>query len=316
MSSSISFALKRKAPETLPPASTAFSDATTTKKARADTDADTIEGILSVEGGSVLGSFDAEKTKAPLVIPLKLVNEEPGSRPSPAPSTESTASLASILSARAGTKWGLQLRAPSSSLAASPLTNSSENDALNKDNEPDTHPRTKGYRRSFECINLLPLLNYPKEKYLYDLSLRPEEATLEDFEQVPIEDFGIAMLRGMGYKDEVEDEKKKNKKDFVFSKPRPNLLGLGAEPPKSLLGIPRGVQEILGNRKDGYVGSKSDRDRNASSSSSSSNSMLEKYGGKRTGSILSCRIKTDGIALKIGIGKDEMRCWTEDVSLI
>ncbi|KAJ3286879.1 hypothetical protein HDU79_006156 [Rhizoclosmatium sp. JEL0117] len=252
-----------KAPETLPPASTAFSDATTTKKARADTDTDTIEGILAVEGGSVLGSFDAEKTKAPLVIPLKLVNEwrgvvakeptaqqqqqhpssttdtdtdrEPGSRPSPAPSTESTASLASILSARAGTKWGLQLRAPSSSLAASPLTNNSENDAANKDNEPDT--RTLEQKAIDALLNastsasssttVLPILAKnavpgirdiadPKEKYLYDLSLRPEEATLEDFEQVPIEDFGIAMLRGMGYKDEVEDEKKKNKKDFVF----------------------------------------------------------------------------------------------------
>ncbi|KAJ3119555.1 hypothetical protein HK100_000256 [Physocladia obscura] len=42
----------------------------------------------------------------------------------------------------------------------------------------------------------------PKEKYLHDVKLRPDEATLEDFEQVPIEDFGLAMLRGMGYKDE------------------------------------------------------------------------------------------------------------------
>lgn len=36
-----------------------------------------------------------------------------------------------------------------------------------------------------------------------DVSLRPEVSSMEDYEQVPIEQFGKAMLRGMGWnKDE------------------------------------------------------------------------------------------------------------------
>ena len=31
--------------------------------------------------------------------------------------------------------------------------------------------------------------------------LRPEQSSLDDYEQVPIEQFGLALLRGMGWKD-------------------------------------------------------------------------------------------------------------------
>ena len=31
--------------------------------------------------------------------------------------------------------------------------------------------------------------------------LRPEESTIEDYEEVPLEQFGMAMLRGMGWKE-------------------------------------------------------------------------------------------------------------------
>lgn len=34
-----------------------------------------------------------------------------------------------------------------------------------------------------------------------DTELRPEESSLEDYEQVPIEQFGLALLRGMGWKE-------------------------------------------------------------------------------------------------------------------
>ena len=33
-----------------------------------------------------------------------------------------------------------------------------------------------------------------------DVSLRPEEAEMADYEAVPIEQFGMAVLRGMGWK--------------------------------------------------------------------------------------------------------------------
>ena len=37
------------------------------------------------------------------------------------------------------------------------------------------------------------------EKYLHDVSLRPDECTEEDYERVPIEQFGMALLKGMGW---------------------------------------------------------------------------------------------------------------------
>ncbi|KAJ1724924.1 hypothetical protein LPJ53_000850 [Coemansia erecta] len=59
----------------------------------------------------------------------------------------------------------------------------------------------------------------------------------ETYERVPVEAFGAAMLRGMGWKGEGEDtEKDKDKsgksrsKNHVDFTPRPSLLGLGAKP--------------------------------------------------------------------------------------
>lgn len=49
-------------------------------------------------------------------------------------------------------------------------------------------------------------------------------ATKEMFETVPVEAFGAALLRGMGY-----DPEKHSTKPIYFDKPRDNLLGLGAK---------------------------------------------------------------------------------------
>lgn len=34
-----------------------------------------------------------------------------------------------------------------------------------------------------------------------DVSLRPDESKLEDYDKIPVEKFGAAMLRGMGWKE-------------------------------------------------------------------------------------------------------------------
>ena len=63
-----------------------------------------------------------------------------------------------------------------------------------------------------------------------DVSIRPEESTLEDYEAVPIEAFGAAMLRGMGWKsgDPIGGI---NKAVTPVFEPqlRPRGLGLGAD---------------------------------------------------------------------------------------
>lgn len=38
-----------------------------------------------------------------------------------------------------------------------------------------------------------------EERFKYDLQSRPDEATEEEYEDMPIDDFGFAMLRGMGW---------------------------------------------------------------------------------------------------------------------
>lgn len=34
-----------------------------------------------------------------------------------------------------------------------------------------------------------------------DVSLRPDESKLEDYDRIPVEKFGLAMLRGMSWKE-------------------------------------------------------------------------------------------------------------------
>ncbi|BEJ15037.1 hypothetical protein CspHIS471_0408040 [Cutaneotrichosporon sp. HIS471] len=53
------------------------------------------------------------------------------------------------------------------------------------------------------------------------LDALPEESTLDDYDAVPVEAFGAAMLRGMGYD-------AKNDTPMHVPKPRPALLGIGA----------------------------------------------------------------------------------------
>ncbi|KAF9933267.1 hypothetical protein FBU30_006035 [Linnemannia zychae] len=59
------------------------------------------------------------------------------------------------------------------------------------------------------------------QKNLEDL---PDEASLEDYEKVPVEEFGAALLRGMGWKGD------NNGSEAVEYSRRPALLGLGAKP--------------------------------------------------------------------------------------
>ncbi|KAL7422847.1 DNA primase large subunit Spp2 [Cryptotrichosporon argae] len=64
-----------------------------------------------------------------------------------------------------------------------------------------------------------------------DLATLPCESTLDDYAAVPVEAFGAAILRGMGY-DPANDTK------VHVPKPRPALLGIGATPGTELPGPP------------------------------------------------------------------------------
>lgn len=80
-----------------------------------------------------------------------------------------------------------------------------------------------------------------------------EEATLDDYDKIPISQYGLAMLRGMGWKEPTENEKK-TKLD-VGPELRPKGMGLGADKmikPKALL-IPPAKDEVLTIKKNASV---------------------------------------------------------------
>lgn len=80
-----------------------------------------------------------------------------------------------------------------------------------------------------------------------------KESTFDDYESTPITQFGYAMLRGMGWKDEPKG--KDDKKDLMEPFVRPKGMGLGADKiakPKPLL-IPPDANETLEIKKNACV---------------------------------------------------------------
>ena len=74
-----------------------------------------------------------------------------------------------------------------------------------------------------------------------DVASRPDPASLDDYARVPVEEFGLGMLRGMGWKEgEVVGKRKDQISRARVVERRPALLGIGAKE------VPNGVGEELG----------------------------------------------------------------------
>jgi len=68
------------------------------------------------------------------------------------------------------------------------------------------------------------------QQYKNQLESLPSELPLDEYKnRVPIADFGAALLRGMGWKED-DEVKKSNKEESEPIMPRPHRLGLGATP--------------------------------------------------------------------------------------
>ena len=82
------------------------------------------------------------------------------------------------------------------------------------------------------------------ERFRADVASRPDVATLEDYNAVPVEEFGPAMLRGMGWKEGGVVGKRSAglpaPKEPKIKERRPALLGIGAKE------TPGGVGDELG----------------------------------------------------------------------
>lgn len=70
-----------------------------------------------------------------------------------------------------------------------------------------------------------------RDRFNADVSSRPDEPHLDHYERVPIEEFGKALLRGMGWKPgAVIGLNGKGLANPIIHQPRPQRLGLGASP--------------------------------------------------------------------------------------
>ncbi|WBW72345.1 splicing factor Cwf28 [Schizosaccharomyces osmophilus] len=69
-----------------------------------------------------------------------------------------------------------------------------------------------------------------REMYNRDIELLPNSSDLRDYADIPVEDFGAAMLRGMGWNGKLS-----SKEAFEVNR-RPTFLGMGAKPMD--LGVP------------------------------------------------------------------------------
>ncbi|KAI8333607.1 DExH-box splicing factor binding site-domain-containing protein [Chlamydoabsidia padenii] len=71
------------------------------------------------------------------------------------------------------------------------------------------------------------------ESFRNDIQTRPDDTTMEDYEKVPVEEFGAALLRGLGWNQgEGIGRNRKTTTPPVMApvKQRDSLLGLGAKP--------------------------------------------------------------------------------------
>ncbi|KAJ7188565.1 DExH-box splicing factor binding site-domain-containing protein [Mycena filopes] len=82
-----------------------------------------------------------------------------------------------------------------------------------------------------ESIDIIPTPMSEGDAYKQDVDELPDVATLDDYNRVPIAQFGLALLRGMGWKEGTAASRKPGKGMVqpYLPEARPALLGIGAK---------------------------------------------------------------------------------------
>ncbi|KAH8760898.1 putative Pre-mRNA-splicing factor SPP2, partial [Hyaloscypha finlandica] len=136
-------------------------------------------------------------------------------------------------------KWGLSVRKrPEPAPELDPAPSSTENGTGKDEKDNEVKEEEKPREQTIDEEALAALTGVQKERKGPDLIIRaeplteeeayrrsvataPDPSTLEDYERVPVEEFGAALLRGMGWNGEEKGKVRDVKR-------RQNLLGLGA----------------------------------------------------------------------------------------
>lgn len=169
------------------------------------------EIITSLEGGEVKIDGKAEQAKAftiPCNNPLKMQTQKLRNEPTAAAKAKVSATPESIQDG----KGGLVLPKLQQQLSADDAEAMRE---LLKDAE-------EGEERN-SVPEVAPILMREKSRRAREGGAA--DVSKDAYEKVPVEAFGLALLRGMGY-----DPEKHKTKPIWHEKPRDNLLGLGVQP--------------------------------------------------------------------------------------
>uniref|UniRef100_A0A060T287 Pre-mRNA-splicing factor n=1 Tax=Blastobotrys adeninivorans TaxID=409370 RepID=A0A060T287_BLAAD len=97
------------------------------------------------------------------------------------------------------------------------------NDNDNDDNDNRNGNNERGGDVDEDNEEELPQLT-EAQAFQVDMEARPDAPDLDTYDRIPVEEFGNALLRGMGYTPESDEE------DQPVQAKRPTLLGLGAKP--------------------------------------------------------------------------------------
>ncbi|KAJ7232784.1 DExH-box splicing factor binding site-domain-containing protein [Mycena haematopus] len=89
----------------------------------------------------------------------------------------------------------------------------------------------EGLEDPHSVIDIIPTPMSEADAYKQDVDELPDAATLDDYNRVPVEQFGLALLRGMGWKEGTAASRKPGKGlvQPYLPEARPALLGIGAK---------------------------------------------------------------------------------------
>lgn len=112
---------------------------------------------------------------------------------------------------------------------------STPTESFSTSNEPTDHDALQALlaeEKGAVANPLAKVIQQPNEEEMFhrDVGTRPNEPTLDDYQSMPVEEFGAAMLRGMGWKEGMGAGKRRNGPAHApIIQRRAALLGLGAK---------------------------------------------------------------------------------------
>jgi len=193
--------------------------------------------VLEVNEAGVKGTLvKEEKRKGPLVIPCKAVNDWTIRNKDTSKNDVDSKEVEEDVKKREERKERTDVDNGDGGEVPESTEDKAVQELLEEASKGNAEWDERTERSGFENLRV-PLLmanrvpeGFEEDEGPLNVELRPEEATLEDYEDVPIEEYGLAMLRGMGWKaGEGIGKTRKGVAPPVEAALRPKGLGLGAD---------------------------------------------------------------------------------------